>query len=51
MEDGAKYMAIHVWALRQIIRKGKIPFQTVGRGYILDSVDMDRYLEKNKVGF
>lgn len=48
LTDAAVYMAAHLWFVRELIRNGKIPHQKVGRGYVLDKIDLDRYLESNK---
>jgi excisionase family DNA binding protein len=46
--DAAEYMAAHIWFVRELIRTGKLPHQICGRGFVLDRLDMDQYLEKNK---
>jgi excisionase family DNA binding protein len=46
--EAADYMAAHLWFVRELIRTGKIPHQKLGRGYVLDKIDMDRFLENNK---
>jgi excisionase family DNA binding protein len=46
--EAAAYMASHKHFVRDLILAGKIPHQKTGRGYVLDRVDMDRYLEQNK---
>jgi excisionase family DNA binding protein len=48
LKEVAVYMAGHLWAVRELIRLGKIPYQKVGRGYVIDRFDLDQYLEKNK---
>jgi excisionase family DNA binding protein len=44
----AEYMAVHIWFVRELIRKGKLPHQICGRGFVLDRLDMDQFLENNK---
>jgi excisionase family DNA binding protein len=50
LQDAAKYLSAHVWALRQMVRKRQVPHVRIGRGYLIDRLDLDRLIEKNKVG-
>jgi excisionase family DNA binding protein len=50
LQDAARYLSAHVWAVRQMVRKRQIPYVRIGRGYLIDRLDLDRLVEKNKVG-
>ena len=50
LQDAAKYLSAHVWALRQMVRKRQIPHVRIGRTYLIDRLDLDRLVEKNKIG-
>ena len=51
LKKSAEYLSAHPWALRQLVRSGQIPhISGIGRGYLIDRVDLDRYVAKNKTG-
>jgi excisionase family DNA binding protein len=50
LKQGANYLALSPWKLRQLIASGKIPFIQLEAGgpYQLDIRDLDRFAEKHK---
>jgi excisionase family DNA binding protein len=50
LRDSANYLGAHVWAIRQMVRKREIPYIQIGRKYLIDRMDLDRFVERNKVG-
>jgi excisionase family DNA binding protein len=50
LKKSAEYLSAHPWALRQMVRTRQIPHVRIGRGYLIDRLDLDRYIAKNKVG-
>ena len=50
LHDAAKYLSAHPWALRMMVRNREIPYLKIGRGYLIDRADLDRFIERQKVG-
>lgn len=50
LQDAANYLSAHVWALRVMVRERRIPYVRIGRGYLIDRADLDKLIEKNKIG-
>ena len=50
IKDAAIYLGAQVWAVRQMIRNREIPHVQIGRTFLIDRVDLDRYIERNKIG-
>jgi excisionase family DNA binding protein len=50
ISQAAAYLSAHPWAIRQKIREFKIPHVRLGRGYLVDKLDLDAYIAKNKIG-
>ena len=50
LKKSAEYLSAHLWALRKLVRTRQIPHVRLGRGYLIDRADLDRYIEKNKIG-
>ena len=50
LKDSAAYLGSRVWAVRQLVKKRHIPHVIISRGYLIDRTDLDRYIEKNKIG-
>jgi len=49
IEESAVYLGRSVWSIRELIWKGEIPSVKVGRRLHVDIIDMDTFIEKNKV--
>jgi excisionase family DNA binding protein len=45
VKEAAEYVSCSVWAIQQLIRDGKLPYRKVGRRFVVDRIDLDRYLE------
>jgi len=39
-----------VWAVRQMVRKRELPYVPVGPGFKIDKIDLDRWIERAKIG-
>jgi excisionase family DNA binding protein len=50
VKGGAEYLCAHPWAIRQMIRSRELPHVKIGRAFLIDRLDLDRYIEKNKIG-
>jgi excisionase family DNA binding protein len=48
--EAAKYIGATVWFLRTLVWNRRIPFLKHGHRYAFDRVDLDRFLESNKIG-
>jgi excisionase family DNA binding protein len=46
----ATYLSTSIDVVRDLIRNRQLPYIQNGRRYLLDRVDLDRYIEKIKVG-
>jgi excisionase family DNA binding protein len=49
LKEAAAYFASSVWYIRQMIRNRELPHIRIGRRLLLDRVDLDHYIERNKV--
>jgi excisionase family DNA binding protein len=49
-KDAAAYLSMSVDVVREMIQKRQIPYILNGRRYLLDRLDLDRYIEKIKIG-
>ena len=47
--EASIYLGRSVWAVRELIWDGKLPCIKVGRRIHLDIIDLDQWIEKNKV--
>jgi excisionase family DNA binding protein len=45
LKQACEYASIHMHAIRELIRSGTLPKRTVGRGFIVDRLELDRFLE------
>jgi len=46
----AAYLGARVWAVRQMVRKRELPYVPVGPGFKIDKIDLDRWIERAKIG-
>ncbi len=51
LKEAALYLGRTVWAVREMLWAGKIPFVRDGRRILLDINDMDSWIEKSKTTF
>jgi excisionase family DNA binding protein len=50
LKKSAEYLSAHPWAVRQMVKNSRIPHIRLGRAYLIDRQDLDRFITKNKVG-
>jgi excisionase family DNA binding protein len=49
ISESAEYLGRSVWSVRELIYGGRLPCVKVGRRIHLDIVDLDKWIEMNKV--
>ena len=47
--EAATYLGRSVWSVRELIWNGHLPSVRVGRRVHLDIIDLDQWIERNKV--
>jgi excisionase family DNA binding protein len=47
--EAAEYLGRSVWSVRELIWGGKLPCVKAGRRIHLDIIDLNQWIEKNKV--
>lgn len=47
--EAAEYLGRSVWSVRELIWAGKLPCVKVGRRIHLDIIDLDQWIEQNKM--
>lgn len=51
VKDASVYLGRSVWALREMLWAGKLPYIKDGRRVLLDIKDMDLWIESSKTTF
>jgi excisionase family DNA binding protein len=51
IKEAAVYLGRSVWAVREMIWAGKIPYVKDGKRILLDIFDMDRWIEQSKAQY
>ena len=51
IKEAAEYLGRTVWAVREMLWAGKIPYIKDGRRILLDIADMDAWIDKSKTTF
>jgi excisionase family DNA binding protein len=51
IKEASQYLGRTVWAVREMLWAGKLPYVKDGRRILLDIQDMDLWIEKNKTQF
>ncbi len=51
VKEAAKYLGRTVWAVREMLWAGKMPYVKDGRRILIDIHDMDEWIEKSKTKF
>lgn len=51
IQDASVYLGRSVWAVREMLWAGKMPYIKDGRRVLLDIADIDAWIEKNKTIF
>ena len=49
IQEAAEYLGRSVWSVRELIWGGKLPCVKAGRRIHLDIIDLNQWIEKNKV--
>ena len=47
--EAAEYLGRSIWSIRELIWNGSIPCVRMGRRVHLDIIDLDQWIERNKV--
>ena len=47
--EAAEYLGRSIWSVRELIWDGKLPCVKVGRRIHLDIIDLNQWIERNKV--
>jgi excisionase family DNA binding protein len=48
VQEAAAYLSTTVPAIRQLIYKRELPFVKLGKRHIIDRLDLDKWIEKQK---
>jgi len=48
-QEGAAYLGISYWTLRDLIFRGVVPHVKIGRRILVDRLDLDAYLDRAKI--
>jgi len=48
IQEGAVYLGRSVWAVREMLWAGKMPYVKDGKRILLDILDMDAWIERSK---
>lgn len=51
IKDASVYLGRSVWAVREMLWAGKMPYIKDGKRILLDIHDMESWIEKNKTQF
>jgi len=50
LKQAAVYIGSHLWAVRQMLRNREIRYIKIGRSFVIDIADLDRWIERKKIG-
>lgn len=48
LKDSARLLAISVWTLRSVLRKGKLHPVRIGRRILLEQEELERFIQESK---
>ena len=51
IKEASFYLGRSIWAIREMVWAGKLPYVKDGRRILLDIHDMESWIEKNKTQF
>lgn len=51
IKEASVYLGRSVWALREMLWAGKMPYVKDGKRILLDIQDMDTWIQRNKITF
>jgi excisionase family DNA binding protein len=49
IKRAAQYLGTAVWTVRELVWSRQIPYLQLGRGYLFDIKDLDKFVESRKV--
>jgi excisionase family DNA binding protein len=50
LRNAAAYLDVRVWTVRQLVRMGQLPHVQILNKFYVDRIDLDKFVERNKVG-
>jgi excisionase family DNA binding protein len=50
VKEAAKYIGATIWFVRTEIWAGNLPYLTLGKRFVIDVADLDRWIEAKKAG-
>ncbi len=51
LPEAAQYLGRTLWSMRELIWKGSLPIVREGKRIFVDRVDLDAYIERNKITY
>lgn len=48
-QEGARYLGISYWTLRDLVFRRELPFVKIGRRILVDRKDLESYLDRSKI--
>jgi excisionase family DNA binding protein len=51
IKEASEYLGRSIWAVREMLWAGKLPYIKDGRRILLDIHDMEKWIESNKTQF
>ena len=48
IQAAAEYLSVAVWAVREMIWRGELPFVKVGKRFVIDRSDLDAWIDGRK---
>jgi excisionase family DNA binding protein len=50
IKDAARYLGATVWFVRSQLWAANLPYITLGKRFVIDTADLDRFIEAKKAG-
>lgn len=50
IQEAAKYLSAHVHFIRTKIRSRELPHLRLGKRFVIDKRDLDKFVEREKIG-
>ena len=48
VKDAAAYLSCTIWCVRSLIWSRKIPYLKLGKRFLIDRADLDKFIEREK---
>jgi excisionase family DNA binding protein len=48
VKEAARYVGATVWFVRSVLRAGDLPYSTLGKRFVIDVHDLDKWIERRK---